>query len=878
MNFFNMNPTLHARLNGTISIKGSQVSKKMLAIAYEQTSDVLELLGSTSAGLSSEEAAERLERFGPNEITRENRQTWYARLFDNVKNPLTILLIVLGIISYVTGDMRATIIILTMVFLGIILRLFQENRADNASKKLQEMVSTTATVMRDGRRVEVALKELVPGDLIVLSAGDMVPADVRLLSAKDLFLNQSTLTGESLPVEKSQKPADRPAVDALEIQCLCFLGSNVESGTATAAVVQTGGETYFGTLAESITGKRELTSFDKGIRSFTWLMIGFIGVMVPLVFLFNGLSKGNWLEAFLFAMAVAVGLTPEMLPMIVTVNLSKGAISMSHKKVIVKKLNAIQNFGAMDVLCTDKTGTITQGRIVLERHMDVSGKESEKVLHYGYINSYYQTGLKNLMDIAILDHQNLNNDLQVDEKYRKIDELPFDFKRRRMSVIVEDNQDYHHLICKGAVEEIMRLSSHVEVNGEILEVTAEHDAKRQRLVRELNSQGFRVLAVAYRTFMGGSDEPCYTVADESDLVLLGYMAFLDPPKDTASEALRKLNEHNVAVKILTGDNDAVTVSICRQVGLPIDNILLGSSIDGMSDGELGAVAETISVFAKLSPSHKERVIRALKARGHVVGFMGDGINDAPALKAADVGISVDSAVDIAKESSDIILLENSLLVLEQGVMEGRRVFGNIIKYIKMAASSNFGNMFSVLVGSLFLPFVPMLPIQVLTNNLLYDFSQTAIPSDSVDEEWLKKPRKWSIGNIRRFILFIGPISSIFDYLTFLVMLFVFSAWTNPELFHTGWFVESLFTQTLIIHIIRTNKVPFIQSRASRSLLLTSMVIAAIGAYLPYSPLAGALGFVALPPLYWLLLAVMLICYMALTQAVKTWFIRKFHED
>ncbi len=878
MNLFSMNFTMPTRLAGPINTKSKHVAKKMLEMAHAEASEVLEQLGSTSAGLTSEEAARRLEKFGPNEVAKEKQLTWYARLFENIKNPLIILLVALGIISYVTGDLRATVMIFTMVLLGIILRFFQENRADNAAEKLQAMVSTTATVIRDGKRVEVALKELVPGDVIILSAGDMVPADVRLISSKDLFLNQSTLTGESLPVEKSQAPADKSTSNPLDMQCLCFLGSNVESGTATAVVVLTGGDTFFGALASSIMGQRQLTSFDMGIRDFTWLMIGFIGIMVPLVFLFNGLSKGNWLEAFLFAMAVAVGLTPEMLPMIVTVNLSKGAIAMSRKKVIVKRLNAIQNFGAMDVLCTDKTGTITQGRIVLEQHLDVRGKESDKVLHYGYINSYYQTGLKNLMDIAILNHQNLNEDLQVDEKYRKIDELPFDFQRRRMSVIVEDNQDRHHLICKGAVEEIMRLSSHVEVDGEILEVTPEHDAKRQRLVRELNSQGFRVLAVAYRTFLGDSDEPHYTVADESSMILLGYMAFLDPPKESASEALSKLNKHNVAVKILTGDNDAVTVSICKQVGLPVEDFLLGSSIDEMDDAGLGAAAETISVFAKLSPSHKERIIRVLKARGHVVGFMGDGINDAPALKAADVGISVDSAVDIAKESSDIILLENSLLVLERGVMEGRRVFGNIVKYIKMAASSNFGNMFSVLGGSLFLPFVPMLPIQVLTNNLLYDFSQTAIPSDTVDEDWLEKPRKWSIGNMRRFILFIGPISSIFDYMTFFIMLYIFNAWTNPALFHTGWFVESLFTQTLIIHIIRTNKIPFIQSRASKALMLTSLAIAAIGAYLPYSPLAGALGLVALPTRYWLLLTVVIICYMILTQVVKTWFIRMYHED
>ena len=881
MGFFANKITTPAQQTGHGRKNGLQISKKLVDASRADAAIALAQLNTTTNGLSPQEVETRLEEYGPNVVAKEKRQTWLMRLWDNVKNPLVILLIMLGVISFLTGDLRATIIILLMVVLGIVLRFFQESRANSAAEALQAMVSTTATVIRDGKHQEIPLKDLVPGDIVTLSAGDMVPADVRLLSVKDLFLNQSTLTGESLPVEKTPAAVDESTQNPLEMGNLCFMGSNVESGTGIALVVLTGGETYFGSLASSIAGKREVTSFDKGIASFTWLMITFMLVMVPLVFLFNGLSKHNWLEAFLFALAVAVGLTPEMLPMIVTVNLSKGAISMSHKQVIVKRLNSIQNFGAMDTLCTDKTGTITEGKIVLEKHLDVKGNPSDRVLHYGYMNSYYQTGLKNLMDVAILDHRNLNDELMVDENYRKIDELPFDFQRRRMSVIVETvlpgGEEQQILICKGAVEEIMRLSTHVEINGEVLDVLPEHDEHRKRRVQELNSEGFRVIAVAYRLFPGTNDEPHYAIQDESDLTLLGYMAFLDPPKATAPEALSKLNEHSVVVKILTGDNDVVTRYICQQVGLPVERIVLGSEIEEMSAEQLTEAVETVSVFAKLSPSHKELIIRALKNRGHVVGFMGDGINDAPALKAADVGISVDSAVDIAKESSDIILLENSLLVLEQGVMEGRRVFGNIIKYIKMAASSNFGNMFSVLGGSLFLPFIPMLPIQVLTNNLLYDFSQTAIPTDNVDPEWLKKPRKWDISGIRRFILFIGPISSIFDYATYFIMLYVFNTWANPALFHTGWFVESLFTQTLIIHVIRTNKIPFIQSRASKSLLFASLAIVAVGAFLPYSPLAGALGLTPLPPLYWLLLAGMLLCYVLLTQVVKSWFYRRFGE-
>jgi Mg2+-importing ATPase len=852
-------------------------SQQLLEVGRKDADSVLKELDSTPNGLSFEEAVARAKRYGLNEIAHEKRQSPFMRLLDNIKNPLVILLTSLGIISYITGDLRATAVIFVMVLMGVALRFFQETRADNAAEKLKAMVNTTATVIRDGKETELALRLLVPGDIIHLAAGDMVPADVRLLTTKDLFLNQAALTGESMPVEKKAAIALAEVQNPLELPDVCFLGSDVESGTATAVVIHTGDQTYFGSLATSIVGQREQTSFDRGINQFTWLMIRFIAVMVPAVFLINGFSKHEWLTAFMFAMAVAVGLTPEMLPMIVTVNLSKGAIEMGRKKVIVKRLNAIQNFGAADVLCTDKTGTLTEGKIVLEKHLDVHGHDSEHVLNYGYMNSYFQTGLKNLMDEAILKHGHLEEDLKVKTDYRKIDEIPFDFQRRRMSVIVEDKQNLHTLICKGAVEEIMRLSTRVEVEGEVLDVTPEHDAHRKLLVQELNEQGFRVVAVAYKTIPGDDDEPHYTVQDESSLTLLGFMAFLDPPKDTATEALQQLKALNVDVKILTGDNEIITTYICKQVGMPVDKILLGSQIDAMSETELAAAASATSIFAKLAPAQKEQIIHALQKQGHVVAFMGDGINDSPALRAADVGISVNSAVDIAKESSDIILLENSLLVLKQGVLEGRRVFGNIIKYIKMAASSNFGNMFSVVGASAFLPFLPMLPIQVLTNNLLYDFSQTTIPTDNVDASWLVKPRKWTIGHIQRFILFIGPISSIFDYITFFIMLYVFNAWNNPALFHTGWFVESLFTQTLIIHVIRTNEIPFIQSRASWPLIITSIIIVSAGAWLTVSPLAETLGFVALPPLFWLLLAAMLVCYVFLTQVIKTWFYRRFGD-
>ena len=838
---------------------------------------VLSRLDSRTGGLTGAEVADRKVQFGPNQIARTKRRSTLRRLLDNIRNPLIILLLVLGFVSYVTGDLRAAVVVLVMVVLGVVLRFVQETRADNAAAQLQAMVSSMATVVRDGTEQEIPLGGLVPGDVIHLGAGDMVPADVRLLTTKDLFLNQSALTGEAMPVEKRAGAAPAGSDSPLELPNVCFLGSNVESGAGTAVVVHTGERTYFGALAASIGGERQLTSFDKGVNGFTWLMIRFIGVMVPTVFLINGLSRGNWVEAFLFAVAVAVGLTPEMLPMIVTVNLSKGALAMAREKVIVKRLNSIQNLGAMDVLCTDKTGTLTEGRIVLEQHVDVRGMESERVLHYGYLNSYHHTGLRNLMDEAILDHEELEEQLKAKEKYRKIDEIPFDFVRRRMSVIVEDTSGTNTLICKGAVEEVMGLCINAEMDGKVTAMTAADIAAGQAIVHGLNAKGFRVIALACKEMPGAPDEPVYAVKDESALTLLGFLAFLDPPKATAGDALKLLAGRQVAVKVLTGDNEIITQYICQQVGMPVDRVLLGAAIEGMSDSVLAEAAEATSIFAKLLPVHKERIIRALQGKGHVVGFLGDGINDAPALKAADVGISVNSAVDIAKESSDIILLETSLLVLEKGVVEGRRVFGNVVKYIRMAASSSFGNMFSVVGASAFLPFLPMLPIQVLVNNLLYDFSQTPIPTDRVDPEWLSRPRKWMIDDIRRFILYIGPISSVFDYLTFWIMLSVFHARDNPALFHTGWFVESLFTQTLIIHVIRTSKIPFLQSRASWPLIAASVLIPAIGVWLTMSPLAPVLGFVALPRLYWLLLAGMLLAYMLLTQLVKTWYHRRYGD-
>jgi Mg2+-importing ATPase len=681
------------------------------------------------------------------------------------------------------------------------------------------------------------------------------------------------LTGEALPLEKYAK-AERPDIaDPLDCINLCFMGTNVVSGAATAVVVLTGHETVFGRVAASVAEQRPLTSFEQGINRFVWMMIRFMLVMVPAVFIINGFTKGDWFEALLFAVAVAVGLTPEMLPMIVTVNLAKGALAMSRKQVIVKRLNAIQNFGAMDVLCTDKTGTLTQDRIILKLHLDLNGEDSDKVLEYAYLNSFYQSGLRNLLDIAVLKETELHADLRIDAAFKKVDEVPFDFQRRRMSVVVEKAGDGPLLICKGAVEEIFAVCTHYETNGKSGVLDQDHFRAAQEETARLNGDGFRVIAVAYKQI--AEPHNAYSVEDESNLTLLGYIAFLDPPKESAAAAIAALNDYRVRVKVLTGDNEIITRKICNEVGVPANRILLGSEIENLPAAKLAELVEGVDVFAKMSPIQKMAIIQALHERGHVVGFLGDGINDGPALKAADVGISVDTAVDIAKESADIILLKKSLDVLGAGVIEGRKVFSNITKYIKMGASSNFGNMFSVLGASIFLPFLPMTPIQVLTNNLLYDFSQTTIPTDNVDEEYLREPRKWEIGNIVRFMFFIGPISSIFDYATYFTMLYVFNAWTNPALFQTGWFVESILTQTIVIHIIRTARIPFIESRASPALIATTLIIVSIGMMIPFSGLGPILGFVPLPLGYWPLLALMILSYVVLTHLVKTWFVRRW---
>ena len=805
-------------------------------------------------GLTEQEAQNRLELYGFNEPAKKKKRTILIQILSKFINPLVIVLLVIAAFSLFFGEKIEAILVIMMAIMSVFISFVQEHRAGKEAEKLSEMVRATATVYRNGKSREVKIREIVPGDIVDLFAGDMIPADLRIISCKDLFINQASLTGESFPVEKNT-----------DLSNIAFMGSSVVSGTGIAVVVKTGLATQFGELSRRLAQIVVDTNFDKGIRKFTWLMIHLMLVLVVVIFLVNALLRHNFVDALLFSLAVAVGLTPEMLPMLVAVNLSKGAIAMSKKQVIVKHLNSIQSFGAMDVLCTDKTGTLTLDRIVLEQHCDVIRKENDDVLKFAYINSFYQTGLKNILDRAVLKYEKFTV-----KEYKKVDEVPFDFSRKIMSVVVEI-EGKHLIIVKGAPEEIFKRCNRYELDNEILDMEQLILSDLKTEYDHLSSEGFRVLAVAYKDFEKKKD--VYSKEDESGLILKGYVAFLDPPKPTTKKTIELLKNLGIEFKVLTGDNELVTKKICSEVGLDVKGLVTGEVIEKANDNELKEIVKSTSVFARLSPLQKERIIHALHANNHTVGYLGDGINDAPALKAADVGISVNNAVDIAKESADIILLKKSLTVLEDGVIEGRRTFGNILKYIKMGASSNFGNMFSMTGASIFLPFLPMLPIQILLNNFLYDVSQIAIPSDEVDKDYLLKSRPWNIEYIKKFIILIGPISSIFDFITFGVLLWVFHA---PQgMFSTGWFLESLCTQTLVIHIIRTGKIPFIESRPSQFLIFTSIYIVTIGLVLPFTTLGKYFKFVVPPPLFFLILVIIIAAYLLLVQLVKSWFIKKY---
>jgi len=890
-------------------------------MATNPVREVLKSLHTTLCGLDVESVSVSRTKYGTNKVTHEKKQSLAKRLAGAFINPLTAILFCLAVVSIMTDmifpyfsllgsspedfNPLTVVIILTMVMISGTLRFVQESRSGNAAEKLLSMITTTCTVTRKGQeKTEISMDDLVVGDIVHLSAGDMIPADVRILDARDLFISQASLTGESEPVEKTPKVcAQKESIT--DYSNIAFMGSNVISGSAAAVVVCTGDRTLFGSMASAIAGEAVETSFTKGVNAVSWVLIRFMLVMVPLVFFINGITKGDWLDAFLFGISIAVGLTPEMLPMIVTTCLAKGAVSMSKKQTIVKNLNSIQNFGAIDILCTDKTGTLTQDKVVLEYHLNVNGEDDTRVLRHAYLNSYFQTGYKNLMDLAII-HKTEEEEaadpklLDLSENYVKVDEIPFDFTRRRLTTVVQDKNGKTQMVTKGAVEEMLSICSFAECDGTVQVLTETVRKRILQTVGGLNDKGFRVLAIAQKS--NPSPAGAFGVKDESEMVLIGYLAFLDPPKESTSDAIRALKAHGVTTKILTGDNDKVTRTICRQVGLEVRNMLLGSDLDDMSDAQLAKAAETTEVFAKLTPDQKARVVSVLRENGHTVGFMGDGINDAAAMKAADIGISVDTAVDVAKESADIILLEKDLMVLEEGIIEGRKTYANMIKYIKMTASSNFGNMFSVLAASALLPFLPMMSVHLIFLNLIYDMSCTAIPWDNVDEEFIAKPRKWDASSVGSFMIWIGPTSSIFDFTTYIFMYFVFcplfvsngilfndlaAHYSGAELaamqaqyigmFQAGWFVESMWSQTLVIHMIRTPKLPFIQSRASAPVTLLTMTGIAVLTVIPFTPFGAALGLVALPASYFAYLFPCILLYMMLATSLKKAYVRCYGE-
>ena len=890
--------------------------------AMSPINDVLKKTETVLGGLDAEGVEANRNRYGSNKVTREKKKPLLSRLMGAFINPFTAILLFLAVVSVITDmvfpyfslfgsspedfDCLTVVIIVTMVFISGTLRFVQESRSGNAAEKLLAMITTTCTVTRKGQeKTEIPMDDLVCGDIVHLSAGDMVPADIRILDAKDLFISQSSLTGESEPIEKTAETVREEAGSVTDYTNIAFMGSNVISGSATAVVICTGDNTLFGSMASAVAEDAVETSFTKGVNAVSWVLIRFMLVMVPLVFFINGITKGDWLEAFLFGISIAVGLTPEMLPMIVTTCLAKGAVSMSKKQTIVKNLNSIQNFGAIDILCTDKTGTLTQDKVVLEYHLNVNGEDDTRVLRHAYLNSYFQTGYKNLMDLAIIhriEEEEAENPQLTDlsETYTKVDEIPFDFNRRRLTTVVQDKKGKTQMVTKGAVEEMLSICAFAEIDGRVQELSSDVRKKILKTVDGLNDKGFRVLAIAQKS--NPSPVGAFGVKDECDMVLLGYLAFLDPPKESTADAIKALKDHGVTTKILTGDNEKVTRTICRQVGLEVRNMLLGSDLERMNDSELALLAETTDVFAKLTPEQKSRVVSVLRNNGHTVGFMGDGINDAAAMKSADIGISVDTAVDVAKESADIILLEKDLMVLEQGIIEGRKTYANMIKYIKMTASSNFGNMFSVLAASALLPFLPMMSVHLIFLNLIYDLSCTAIPWDNVDEEFIAVPRKWDASSVGNFMIWIGPTSSIFDFMTYIFMYFVFcpifvsggvlyndlaAHFSGAELiqmqnayaamFQAGWFVESMWSQTLVIHMIRTPKIPFIQSHASAPLTLLTCAGIIVLTVIPFTAFGQMLGFAALPGAYFAFLIPCILLYMVLATSLKKAYVRHYGE-
>ncbi|MGY3779447.1 magnesium-translocating P-type ATPase [Isobaculum melis] len=866
--------------------------------ARKTEENILSTFNTSKSGLSDGQVVMSRNQHGTNKIAYGKKTPFIIEVLKSYITPFTLVLISLGIISFITEyviappedkDLFGVIIIFTMVFISGTMTLIQSVRSNQAAEKLKSLVKVTAAVKRNNSYAEIPMEEIVCGDIVKLSAGDMIPADMRLIATKDLFISQSALTGESYPVEKRAEGKVSYHDTETSYENLVFMGSNVISGSAEGAVVAIGNQTLFGNVAKELSSKPIKTNFEIGIRKTSYLLIKFMALMAPTVIVINGLTKGDWMEAFLFGLSVAVGLTPEMLPMIVTTNLVKGATAMAKKGTVIKNLNSIQNFGAIDVLCTDKTGTLTQDKIILEYHLDCEGEQDDRVLRHAFLNSYHQTGLKNLLDVAIIAAA--KDELDTDSmKYQKVDEIPFDFERRRMSVVVENAAGKTQMITKGAIEEMLHISSYVDFKGQVTPLTKEVKQEVLAKVKELNEDGLRVIGVAQKTNPGVVGE--FSVADETEMVLIGYLAFLDPPKETTKQALEALKSHGVGIKVLTGDNALVTQSVCKQVGLGAEKLVSGDQVANMKDDELKRVIEKRNIFVKLNPQQKGRITKLLRENGHTVGFLGDGINDAPAMKLADVGISVDTAVDIAKESADVILLEKDLMILERGIISGRETFGNIMKYIKATASSNFGNMFSVLVASTFLPFLPMLPLQILFLNLIYDISCVSIPWDRMDKEYLEKPKKWNANSIGNFMIWLGPTSSVFDITTYLLMYFIIcpamagGAYHTLSaeqqvlfiaVFHAGWFVESLWSQTLVLHALRTPKIPFLQSRASFIVTAITSLGIAVGSVLPFTEFGHSLGLAVLPSDYWIWLVVTIIAYLLLVTVVKQVYTRRYQE-
>lgn len=879
-----MNFIRRKNINSKIQENKQSIEKNLYSYAFLTTEELFAHLSTTQAGFTSKESESRQEEFGQNIITSGNKNSTLHRLREAVANPFNIILLLIAAVTYFTDvvfssqpDYLTVFIILSLVLLASTVAFVQNQRSNNAAESLSKMISTKADVWRDGALVEIPIDQIVPGDIVRLSAGDMLPADVRFLSSKDTFVAQAALTGESNPVEKFCDIPNSSDDGLTDLQNIGFMGSNIISGSATAVVLATGNSTYFGSMAKSLSGDKAQTSFERGVSSVSRLLVRMMLVMVPAVFLINGLMKGEWSSALLFSISVAVGLTPEMLPVIMTSTLAKGAVSMSKHKVIVRSLGAIQTFGEMDILCTDKTGTLTEDKIVLEKYMNLHGKEDMRILRHAFLNSYFQTGLKNLIDLAIINRAKEHELDSIVGNYSRVDEIPFDFSRRRMSVVLTDQSGKRQLVTKGAVEEIIAISSFVEMQGRVLPMDEENRRTALEVYEKHNADGLRMIAVAQKNEVPGSNT--FSVADERDMVLIGFIGFLDPPKESAGAAITALKEHGVRTVVLTGDSEGVAVKVCGKVGVKTSPILTGNDVERMDDTSLLDAVESCDLFAKLSPSQKERVVKTFQTAGHTVGYMGDGINDAPALHQADVGISVDSAVDIAKETADIILLEKDLMVLEEGIIEGRRIFGNIMKYIKMAVSGNFGNMISVIIASIFLPFLPMLPVQILTQNLLCDFSQMGMPFDKVDNEYITKPRKWEAQSIKSFMAYMGPLSAVFDILCFVVLWWVIGANTVElsPLFQSGWFVFGTVSQVLVIHIIRTAKTPFLQSRSSVPLLISTVMVAVISIVVGFSRLAVGIDMLSLPLSFAPWLALILVGYFLFSQVIKKFYIKRYGE-